>query len=239
MKQLKLLFAGIATIMSGGVAQPADVAQPRVAKAPSATPMPAFSWTGCHVGIHGGWGRVNSTVNARSAGMDVTNDSQSDGALVGGQFGCDYQAISGWVVGLQGDIAASNVDRQTSNPLYGSPGTGDMQWLASLTGRFGYVGFLPQTLVYLKVGGAWTRQNYRVTGFIGAPELNADYDKTFGGWTAGGGIAWALSDKWSVFAEYNHYDFSGSLSRSGTFGQSFRFNGPTIDAVKVGLDYRF
>ena len=245
MKRLKLLFAGIATIASGGAAEAADAAQPRVVKSPPRPPMPAFSWTGCHVGLHGGWAWGSQTTNARCDGVTLetgTSNVRNDGALFGGQLGCDYQFANGWVVGIEGDAAASSIEGQGPNPIFsGRIGT-EVQWLASVTGRLGYAGWHPQTLVYVKGGGAWTRQEYNISGF-GGP-LDGEFSKTFGGWTAGGGIAWAFSNNSSVFVEYNHYDFRGSFSNSFDFGVPFGLNtinigAPRIDAVKAGLNVRF
>ena len=246
MKKLKLLFAGVATIASGGAAEAADAAQPRVVKSPPPPPMPAFSWTGCHVGLHGGWAWGRETTNARCDGVTLdtgTSNVDSEGALFGGQLGCDYQFANGWVVGIGGDAAASNIEGQGPYPIFpGRIGT-EAQWLASVTGRLGYAGWHPQTLVYVKGGGAWTRQQYNITSEFGAP-IDGEFSKTFGGWTAGGGIAWALSANMSIFVEYNHYDFRGSFSNSFVFPVptglvSVNIGAPRIDAVKVGLDLRF
>jgi outer membrane immunogenic protein len=251
MKHLKLLFAGVATIVSGGAAEAADAAQPRVVKSPPTPPMPAFSWTGCHAGLHGGWGWGRQIVNAsaRSSGVLVgsgSNDLHTDGALFGGQVGCDYQFPNGWVVGIEGAAAATNVRGSSPQPLSGQPDAvrAETQWLASVTGRLGYAGLLPQTLVYAKGGGAWTREEFNIIGFPAA--LNGEFSKTFSGWTAGAGIAWAFSGNWSVFVEYNHFDFRGNFSNTFVnvsppfvFATGVNIGAPRIDTLKVGFDLRF
>jgi outer membrane immunogenic protein len=242
MKRLKLLFAGVATLASGGAAQAADAAQPRVVKSPPPPPMPAFSWTGCHVGLHGGWGWGSQAVNARSSDiLNTTSDVHTDGALLGGQAGCDYQFANGWVVGIEGDAAALNA-KENIRPFAGQSDSVriDTQWLASVTGRLGYAGLLPQTLVYVKGGGAWARQEYNTSG-LPSSLLNGEFSKTFSGWTAGAGIAWAFSGNWSVFVEYNHYDFGGNFSRTAPsfVPDTINIEAPRIDTVKAGLNLRF
>jgi outer membrane immunogenic protein len=254
MKILKLLFAGVATLASTAAAKAADIIQPRTAKVPAAAaPMPAFSWTGCHVGIHagGGWGK-QAVDAARSSGGSITGahpeDIHSSGALFGGQAGCDLDFANGWVVGLEGDIAWADIDGKARDP-FSSAGSSnsvryDTQWLASATGRLGYSALLPQTLIYAKGGVAWIHEKYSINSSIS--ELDDKSEKTRTGWTVGGGIAWEFARNWSVFAEYNHYDFGRrGISKSVSFGPPFfefdqvAIKGGNIDTVKAGLNYRF
>jgi outer membrane immunogenic protein len=239
MKNLKLLFAGVAGV--------ATVASATAAKAAPPTPMPAFSWTGCHVGIHAGGGWASQTASARSSGsLFGVSDVQGNGALLGGQVGCDREFANGWVVGIEGDGAVTNIKGigadpfNLTNPLLSVDATA--QWLASITGKIGYAGLNPQLLVYAKGGVAWAGERYNINS--GVTELNGSFDKTLSGWTAGGGFAWAFNTNWSFFVEYNHYDFSGSFSRSFDFGVPFgtdtiSIGAPRIDAVKAGVNYRF
>jgi outer membrane immunogenic protein len=249
MKILKLLFAGIATITSVAAAKAADIVQARPAKVPAAAaPMPAFSWTGCHVGIHagGGWGRHAVDAARSSGGIVRPEDIHTDGALFGGQVGCDLDFANGWVVGLEGDIAATDINGKARDPFSRSSSNAvgaDTEWLASVTGRLGFSGLLPQMLIYAKGGGAWVHEKYRVNS--SADALNGEFDKTRSGWTVGGGVAWAFYPNWSIFAEYNHYDFRNSvLTRfsPGTPPFGFRqidITPGNVETVKVGINYRF
>ena len=55
------------------------------------------------------------------------------------------------------------------------------------------------------------------------------------GWTAGGGMEFALNDKWSAKAEYMHYELQ---SASFTVQEGVTPTGTTIgDAVRVGANY--
>jgi opacity protein-like surface antigen len=94
-----------------------------------------------------------------------------------------------------------------------------------------------------------------LNGFAGiAPNFasNASFSDTRAGWTAGAGIEWMIFQRWSVKAEYLHYDlgsvtYNGQLGPVNTvapFGNYFvnnaasttRFNG---DIVRAGLNYRW
>jgi len=255
MKILKLLFAAMATLVATAAAKAADMVVPRTAKTPGAAvvPMPAFSWTGCHAGIHGGWGRGRHIVEAsRSSGgiafAESTDHMHTDGGLFGGQIGCDLDFANGWGVGLGGDIAATHltgkVDIQDAPFNSGSSIRADAQWLASATGRLGFSGLLPQTLIYAKGGAAWVHEKYRFDS--NAVALDGEFKETRNGWTVGGGLAWSFTRNWSVFAEYNHYDFRNAVfSKSFSAGIPFLATGSmeirpgNIDTVKVGLNYRF
>jgi outer membrane immunogenic protein len=240
MKNLKLLFAGVAGV--------ATVASATAAKAAPPTPMPAFSWTGCHVGIHGGGGWGTQTANARSSGSALigVSDVHSNGALFGGQIGCDREFANGWIVGIEGDGAVMNFKGTGADPFnLANPALSvdaTTQWLASITGKIGYGGLNPQLLVYAKGGAAWAGERYAINSRV--TQLNGTFDKTLSGWTAGGGFAWAFNTNWSFFVEYNHYDFRGSFSNSFDFGgprgiETINIGAPRIDTVKAGVNYRF
>src|SRR6266851_6531747 len=179
----KILLGSVATgaLIAAGSAHAADLGRP-VYKAPPvvAPPAPIFSWTGCFVGAHGGWGwgRKEVGLNFFSRTFSGGHKSASttidtDGAIFGGQIGCDYQfgfskgagGLGAWVIGIQGDFAGARLtgDR-TKSPLDPDSTTNALRvrtdWLASITGRLGFTGWIPQTLLYIRGGGAWVRDKW-------------------------------------------------------------------------------
>ena len=89
----KILLAGTAclTLISGS-AMAADL-RPARARAPvytKAPVMPAYSWTGCYIGVEGGgaWGRSH---HEDASGLAITGDYDVTGGLIGGTLGCNYQ----------------------------------------------------------------------------------------------------------------------------------------------------
>src|SRR5262249_42775698 len=179
MNMKKLLLAGVAasalTIAHSGNAPAADMAL----KAPP--PPPVFSWTGCFGGVQVGWGWARHKIDQSQfntiAGTTFRSASSghidSSGAVFGGQVGCDYQFVgSSWVVGIQGTFLGTDLDRTGQDPhngvtqtVIGLPAipntfTGGSigvrtRSLASVTGRVGWTGWSPQTMVYVRGGGAW------------------------------------------------------------------------------------
>jgi outer membrane immunogenic protein len=102
----RILLASVAALGLAGTASAADLA----VRAP--VPVPLFSWTGCYLGINGGWigGRDEYTTSRRvfpgfipefvtpaeNALLTHSYSSDESSGTFGGQFGCQYQA--GWLV---------------------------------------------------------------------------------------------------------------------------------------------
>jgi outer membrane immunogenic protein len=208
-------------------------------------PMHApFSWTGCFAGVHAGGALSDDKI--RSSG-----DFNSAGLIGGGQFGCDYQFTSAWVVGVEGRAAWSSLNSKT-------PGTGvnlgtgqtfptqftvDNDFLASATAR---AGFSAATgwLVYARGGFAWTREKANIA-FI-APNLGIAVDPSGTtlqtGWTAGTGVDWAFAPHWSMNFEYDYYDFGANDFTLTDNVNRVSFTGnlkDTIHTLTVGLNYHF
>jgi outer membrane immunogenic protein len=244
-----LLLASVspAALMVGGGAQAADLAL----KAP-AMAVPAYSWTGCYVGAHLGlgWGRQDMTetgTNTISNGsftapstLTETGSSglDSSGGLFGGQIGCNYQFASNWVVGLQGSAAYSNINGNADDPL-GDAYSISMKtpWLASVTGRLGVTAWDNRALFYVTGGAAWDGNRWDLHNAFGSFSP-ATFSETRTGWVAGGGIEWALNPVWSVFAEYDYYQFDNGTTIAESSGNVFSTGKQEIDAFKVGVNYK-
>jgi len=272
MKKLLLASVSVSALLFGPLGHAADLAP--VAKATA--PLPVYSWTGCSVGAQVGWGfarnKINQTQFNTFAGVSLSSSSSgnldSSGAVFGAQVGCDYQfAGTPWVVGVQGTFLGADLNRigpdphggavqVSTNPALNPGGTfgGGIvetrtKYLASATGRLGYAGLLPQTLVYVKGGAAWTESQIDLRGgvigqFVFAGTQTPVFDTSYTGWTVGGGAEWKLATNWSAFAEYNFYDFKSKTIREQVLGPP-NLNGQTLSAglnvhtVSVGVNYRF
>jgi outer membrane immunogenic protein len=267
----KILLGSVATgaLVAAGSASAADLGpRPAYKAPPMVAPVPVFSWTGCFVGAHGGWGwgkkdvtevarsgpPTDSSVGTLGAGIDTS------GGIFGGQIGCDYQFAGNFVIGIQGDFAGARITGDTAGlPLRPHSFTSTVfqstseaahthvrtDWLASITGRLGFTGWLPRTLFYVRGGGAWIREKWdfqMAEDFNDNPEFSST--QTRSGWTVGGGIEYAIAPNWSVFAEFNHYDFGtksvGHQSGSSSFGAFINIDAKQrIEAVRLGVNYRF
>jgi outer membrane immunogenic protein len=228
-------------------------------KAPPMVAPPAYSWTGCYVGGHVGygWGRQdvtssNFSFGNPSGGISGTNTLDSSGGIYGLQGGCNYQFAGNWVVGIQGDIAGANLSGSAVDPLNGSGNPAQFGFsigmktdrIASVTGRLGVTGWNNLALFYVKGGAAWDKNQWnflQTFNCINSGCTTPSADDRRSGWTIGGGVEWVISPAWSnwtAFAEYNYYRFGD--------GPSFVFFDPRnnitskqeIQTVKVGLNYK-
>lgn len=261
----KILLGSVATgaLVAAGSASAADLGPRPVYKAqPVVAPVPAFSWTGCFVGAHGGWGWSKKDVGTHltfssSAARSNAGSIDTSGGIFGGQVGCDYQFASNFVIGVQGSFAGARLDGDSKNFSDPTSTTESIHvrtdWLASITARVGVTGWLPRTLLYVKGGGAWIRERWEVQGdgFNGPENFHDFQSQTRSGWTIGGGLEYAIAPNWSIFAEFNHYDFGTKGVFSHNFGGtsqctftfcSLRFDMSAkqqVEAVTLGVNYRF
>jgi outer membrane immunogenic protein len=227
------LLSALSAVALAAATQPASAADlPRrtemPVKAPIVPPVPYYNWTGFFVGINGGgaWGRLSFDLPGVPTGNFNTN-----GWLGGGTVGYNYQ-MGQVVLGVEGDIDWANVRGNT--PCLGGVFSCQTQndWLGTARVRAGYA--FDRILPYVTGGLAVGNIKATVPGFgIGtASDTNA-------GWTAGGGVEFALVGNLSAKVEYLHVDL-GTLSCGGACGfgtnTNVKFN---EELVRGGLNFRF
>jgi outer membrane immunogenic protein len=197
------------------------------------------------------------------------------GVIGGGQIGYNWQVSPAWVAGLETDFQGIGGSSSFNGGggtigLPGFPGSGvttnglaitkQTDWLGTVRARFGYL-VSPNLLVYGTGGLAYgdakssTSVSQTLVGFGGiAPNYasSASVSGTRAGWTAGGGIEWMIFPRWSVKAEYLHYDL-GSVAYNSPLGPALtapppptyftnnvqsttRFDG---DIVRAGVNYHW
>jgi outer membrane immunogenic protein len=197
-------------------------------------PMAAnpVNWTGLYGGGSIGFGKANWTDVSSSSGPSFVNHypSASDTGFLGGlQAGYNYQ-MGNWVVGVEGawtwtDLKPTSVDGVLSAKI---------RWIASVTGRVGVS--LERWLPYVGGGAAWAPEKVDA---LGLNEASGNQS----GWTVLAGVEYAFDPRWSARIQYNHYDFGSaraSVYNSATPPVPVNFDGKlSIDAVEIGLNYRF
>jgi len=257
-----LLASASAVTLFSDPADAADLSRPAY-KAPPPTPAPAYSWTGCYVGAHVGWGWGNahhtqSSFSSSFSGTPRSAGINTNGALFGGQVGCNYQFAgwspwsgSNWVIGVQGDFAGTDINGKGQDSF--DDGDGNIisvktQWLGSVTGRLGVTAWNNQALFYVKGGGAWARNQWDASQSEFTSDGNSGlsiFSETRSGWTVGGGAEWTLwSPNWTAFVEYNFYRFNDGTTQTpscfgGGFSCPFSTGKMEINTVKVGVNYKF
>ena len=230
-----------------------------VTKAPAAVAV--FNWTGFYLGANAGYGWTGNTdritaVNdaAGLVGGNFVATSlpiDASGFVGGGQIGYNWQISPLWVVGLEADLAWTDIHGSVSVPGPNDAsrimtGTQKLDWLGTVRGRLG-IAPVDRMLLFVTGGFAYGNGSLAtaLTRTIGCPGNNCQQGSTSGtltGWTVGGGAEWAFAANWSAKAEYLYYDL-GSLSHLMTdpnFPSVFNARADfTGHIAQLGVNYRF
>ncbi len=192
MRKIAILGAALAALI---FTLPASAADTPI-KGPYYKADPVFNWSGFYVGAHVGYGFGDL------GGADV------DGFLGGVQIGANWQFNRNWVIGVEADIAATDI------------GTGGIRqdWLFTARARLGYT---------------WDRTLLYVTAGVAATDTNAAANSGFVGGIYGVGLEYAFAPRWSAKIEYLYVDYGteilpifGGVSLDNNlvrFGVNYRF----------------
>lgn len=212
-----------------GAASAADMA---VKARPMAPIVPAWSWTGFYLGIHGGYGWGDGGIGGAGS-FDI------DGGFVGGQLGYNWQMANNWVVGIEVDSAWADIGASGTATAAGVVVTADntIDYIGSLRGRLGYAGWGNQSLWYVTGGLGWMHNEYSLTVAVPPFVAATSSSNSHLGWTLGGGVEWAFAPTWTLKAEYLYYDFDSETYFS-QFGGGFQADAQ-IHTFKIGLNYLF
>ncbi|MDO9412376.1 MAG: porin family protein [Pseudolabrys sp.] len=230
----RILACGVGVFVafaSVGSASAADISRPAYKAAPYYSPAPVFSWTGFYIGAHGGYGWSRFSGDAGFGPESVTGR----GWLGGGQIGYNYQ-INQFVIGAEIDAAWADVKRE--EPFLAGSVRLKNDYFITATARIGYA--FDRTLVYGKIGAAWTRDKWDASDGLGGT-ATASNNRT--GWAFGAGVEYALWSNWSAKLEYNYLMFRGVTPTFTTGGGLAVVGTASIELdtqiVKAGLNYRF
>ncbi len=239
--KLVALLGGALSLGLVNVASAADMA---VKARPIAVPV-VFTWTGCYIGVEGGFksarNRTNYDTNILGIVPGTVTGPNYDftGGLIGGTVGCNYQT-GNWVFGVEGDGSWTSGAGEAVETLFPNFRTrSEEKWLATYRGRIGYA-FAPNWLVYVTGGGAST--SVRLSNFVpGSAVLNTAQTNTLNGWTVGGGFEYALDSHWSFKAEGLYIDYTrSSFFAFNNLVSGAIFNLKLTEGVgRVGVNYRF
>ncbi len=197
-------------------------------------PPPAFTWTGVYIGGQVGyqWGTSNPNIDTGGAFVAGLPGNTNSGVVGGGHVGYNLQ-VSQFVFGLEGDVDGSSINGGNSSGLVAYTTREPIE--ASIRGRVGYA--WDRILIYGTGGGAYGDFHNIYTGPGGVDSI---WDSRLG-WTAGGGIEYAITNNWSVRAEYRYSDFgrvSDPLTASLGAGNTATTH-LTDNRVQVGFSYKF
>lgn len=242
-----LLLSVAASAIAIPSAFAADLAAPIPAEVYPAPVAQVYDWTGFYAGIHGGYGfgSIEDVANPQAA-------SRSTSGLLGGiQLG--YNIQNGNVVwGVEADLSLSDVSAEWGgatefDSYYGKD---KQKAFGTVRARLGYA--FDRFMPYVTGGLAWTNNEFSfgcdparviATNGCGTPFETKAEGSSFG-WTVGGGAEVAVTDRWTLKAEYLYSDY-GKISKVMPDPNDAAWDSTARDfktqnhAIKIGANYRF
>jgi outer membrane immunogenic protein len=240
----QILLASVGAIAIAGSAFAADLPY-RGPPPVYLPPVPIFTWSGLYIGGQIGYAWARDTANFTTLDPDrlfFSADTNPQGVIGGAHVGYNLQ-IAQWVVGLEGSVDGTSLSHSTFDAVSGitvNP-TADVQGSIRLRAGIAFDRVLIYATggaVFAGISNTYTDTTGFLTGFAGTSER---ISQTRAGWTVGGGIAYAVTNNWSIRAEYRYSDFG----RYSDFPFSTLASVPlakhrlTENQVQAGITYKF
>jgi len=259
---MRSLLLGTVLLAIAGPAVAADMP----VKAPRLEPI--FSWTGCYFGATGGGYQAKSDFTGLPTGAFPTGEPtiipnlsavssgtlKKSGFIGGGEAGCNVLNDNHVLLGFEIDasdlsFSQASVATGPGDPL--APGTTltstqsvTANWLTTFRARIGVTN--DRWLFYTTGGIAVANVTFSQSVFFSASGATmAGSNTAFAvGWTAGGGIEYAVTNNWSVKGEYLYADLGSQsvnelfLVGFPTFMQLAR-NDVKLSIARLGVNFRW
>ncbi|MBW7963465.1 outer membrane protein [Bradyrhizobium sp. BR 10261] len=207
-----------------GQAAAADLAAVPYAAATAAAP-----WTGFHVGVVAGGGRGTANHDYPTLPLIGTSgDFGQTGWIGGATAGYEWQ-FGTFVVGVEGDLSAANIDGNTSNGFCaGTPCRTKITWLHTGRARVGVA--LGDVMPYVTGGVA-------VAGLKSWNKFNPTNSEPNAIWSGvvGGGVEWSFLPNWSAKAEYLFVP--SFTTATSTDLPDAKVNERNVSLVRFGVNY--
>lgn len=248
------LLAGV-VVLTPAAAFAADLAPPPVEPiAPEI--VPSFTWTGFYAGLNAGYGRGNLDTDLKAVPTTGANNlpaalgfglngglarvkDTANGFIGGGQIGYNYQLDPHWVVGAEADLQYAGLDsKKTFIGDQNIPVTVKTQldWFGTARLRAGYA--FDNVLIYGTGGLAYGRVKSKVSA--GTSVLSGSETKF--GWALGAGAEYALTQNWTVRAEYLYVDLGKAETVKQAVSNIAQVTAKadvSVHTVRAGVNYKF
>lgn len=234
-----IAFFASGAALAGGYVAPVTQPEPVVVDQPA----PVGDWAGAYAGAALGYAMGSDDV----VGFDRLGDDGSvidrandlgdvdmKGANLGAHVGYRWQR-NNWVFGPELGIEGGAIEGDGTTEAFGVAKTeSKLNYLVNLRMKTGYA-VNPQTLVYGTIGVAHGDFDYTIKHAAG-PSLTENYSDT--GLTAGLGVERKLSEKLSVYGEWEYRHFKKTDVTFDDVNLRTRAT-PKHHNLKVGVNYRF
>ena len=199
----KLIFGLVAVVGLSTSVLAADL--PDYVAPPDSAPVTVYDWSGLYVGgtVGYGWSDVHIQLDGPAA-----SDPDGDGIVAGAYGGYNYAFPNNVVIGVEADIVYTDIDDDA--PLFLTAPlenwTSDIEWMASIRARLGYV-VADRNLLFVTGGWAWAEFEGKIYNDLAATSFRESYSSTFDGWTVGVGGGRAFMNNLIARLEYRYSDF--------------------------------
>jgi outer membrane immunogenic protein len=199
-----------------------------------------------------------------AGGTPNVTSINTSGAVGGGQLGYNWQFSPKWVAGLEADFDWSGLKGNgTGNtfpgavPFLATAGE-SVNWFGTARARLGYLptnnllafvtggfayGQVNHSAAYINNSGATNVLGGTLNCFANSTCLAGSSGTTAGGWTAGGGLEYAVTPKWTIKAEYLYVSLRGnSVTETSSASTSFiitNFGHTNFNVARVGANFHF
>jgi len=221
-----LALTGSAALATGPVAPQGNIPTGSVI-----APYSTYNWTGGYAGIRLGTPFGDNNWAERGVGAESTPGSW-DGTTWGLTGGYDVQS-GALVYGGALDYTGGEIMASSPQSLgFGCPGGSCETYVENAMALRGRVGWaMDRTLFYATAGLATAEAR---ANFVGGATLGAD---RLNGWTAGLGVEHAVTDSFSLSAEYLFTDL-GRLEIPASCGTDC-FTDVSYGRIRLGANFRF
>ncbi len=209
------------------------------------------NWSGFYVGGEAGWAfgafhddwRFTNANYFNTLGPVLLGSNFSfdpDGAIGGGLGGYNWQR-GNWVFGAEVAVDATGYHDKIASPFFPTIDTysTNVDWIATAAGR---VGMASGRWLFFAKGG-YAGGDVELHLVDAAAGVNADLDRWANGYVAGAGAEFALTDRVSIGAAYEHIGLfvDGATMNCGGCGVGAGFGTPSVkgDVVIDKLTGRF
>jgi outer membrane immunogenic protein len=256
----RLLIAGSLALATAGQALAADLppAAPPPPRAPAAYvpyTSPVYNWGGIYIGANVGGafvnqGAPNNTVTSTGAAVGGVSTS-STGFAGGGQIGANFQ-LNQVVFGIEADADYLS-NKSTVVGVDAATGASNQHvftipFFSTVRGRVGYA--WDRVLVYGTAGlamGEYQVQRTQVTTPAAGPTpitpapmgTVENYSDLRLGWTAGGGIEYAMTDNFTARVEYLFADLESLTYSFPISNRTQAAPSEYVNLIRFGLNYKF
>jgi outer membrane immunogenic protein len=244
-------LAAFAFVLAG----PAFAADMPVRAQPLPRPAPAWTWSGCYMGLNAGYGwdrdHIRDAAETTDGGVTFRFsdfDLDSKGWFGGGQFGCNWQA-SALMLGLEADFQGAEINSDTvfTNAIFNFPSalfntrvTSELEYFGTVRGRIGYA-FTPSAMLYatggFAYGGIETSLSFPFVS--GLPNTFVNHARqTHYGYAVGGGAEALITPRMSVKAEYLYVDLGARTHSFLIAGDTYSWSQRAkLHTVKLGVNF--